>query len=62
MCRNVKERDHLEDLDVDMAIILKFIANKWVRQARTGLIWLRIRTGGVPLQCCAETAVNFLSG
>jgi hypothetical protein len=34
--RNVGENDNLEDLDVDVAIILKLISNKWVRQARTG--------------------------
>jgi len=44
------ERDHLEDLDVDVVIILKLISDKWVREARTSWIWLRIGTGGVPLQ------------
>ena len=43
--RNLRERDHLEDPGLDERIIIKYIFKKW-DGARTGLIWLRIRTGG----------------
>jgi len=39
------ERNHMEDLGVD-GRILKWIFKKWDGRARTGLVWLRIRTGG----------------
>ena len=45
---NMKERDHLEDPDLDRRIILKRTLKKWDR-AWTGLIWLRIGTDGVLL-------------
>jgi len=41
---NLREREHLEDLGV-VQIILKFIFNK-LDEGWTGLIWLRIGTGG----------------
>jgi hypothetical protein len=43
---NLKERDHLEDTVVDGRIILRCIFRKWDVGACTGLIWLRIGTGG----------------
>jgi hypothetical protein len=36
----------LGDLDVDGRIILKLIFRKWNGEEWTGLMWLRIGTGG----------------
>jgi len=41
-----RERDNLEDTDVDGRIISKWIFKKWHGRAWTGLICLRIGTGG----------------
>jgi hypothetical protein len=42
---DLMEGDRLEDADIDGRIILNWILRKWDR-AWTGLIWLRIGTGG----------------
>jgi hypothetical protein len=43
---NMRERDHLEDPDVDGKIILIWISRKWDVEALTGSSWLRIGTDG----------------
>jgi hypothetical protein len=42
--KNLKERQHLEDLGMDLSIILKQTFRKQTGTALTGLIWLRIGT------------------
>ena len=44
--RNLKERDHLEELRVDRRIILEWILKKLVDRKCTGLIWLRVGKSG----------------
>ena len=41
-----RERDHLEDPGVEGWIILRWIFRKWDVRTWTGLMWLRIGTGG----------------
>jgi hypothetical protein len=43
---NLRKGGHLEDQGVDGRITLKCILEKWEGGAWTGLIWLRIGTGG----------------
>ena len=40
------ERDHLEDSGVDGRIILQCVIKKWDGETWTGLLWLKIGTGG----------------
>ena len=42
----LRERDHLEGLDVDESIILKGIFKKGNGEAGVVLVWLRIGTDG----------------
>jgi hypothetical protein len=39
-------KGHLEDPGLDWMIILKLIFKQWNGEVWTGLIWLRIGTGG----------------
>jgi hypothetical protein len=41
-----RERDHKEDQDVGEWIILGWTLERWNVVMRTGLVWLRIGTGG----------------
>jgi len=43
---NMRERNHLEDPDIDGRIILRWICRKWDVTAWKGLMWLRIGKGG----------------
>ena len=43
--RDLRERDHFKDPGINGRIILRWIFRKW-DGAWTGLIWLRIGTGG----------------
>jgi len=43
---HLRERDHLEDPDVDRRIILRWVFRKWDVGVWTGSSWLRIGTGG----------------
>jgi hypothetical protein len=45
-CVDLRERDHLEGLDIDGRAILKLIFKKRDREAPKGLMWPRIGTGG----------------
>jgi hypothetical protein len=45
----LRERDHSQDPGVDGRVTLKWIFKKW-DVAWTGLIWLRIWTGGGDLR------------
>jgi len=42
---NLRERDHLEDRNIDGRIVLRWIFRKCVSGAWTGLMWLRTGTG-----------------
>ena len=43
---NLRDRDHLGDPGVDGRIILRWFFRKWVVEAWTGSIWVRIGIGG----------------
>jgi hypothetical protein len=44
--RGLRERDHVENLGVDVRIILKWIFKRWDWEAWAGLLWLRTGTFG----------------
>ena len=44
--RNLKQRGHLVDPDVEGSITLRWIVRKWVVVAWTRLIWFRVGAGG----------------
>jgi hypothetical protein len=43
---DLKERDHLKDIDIDERIILERILGKWGGKVWTVCIWLSIGTSG----------------
>jgi hypothetical protein len=51
---NRRERDHLEDPDIDGRIILRWIFRMWDVRARAGLIWRRIVLASKGRLCCME--------
>jgi hypothetical protein len=59
---NLRERDHVEDPDVDGRIILKWTLRKLDVGVWTGLIWLRIWTGDGTCECGNETSVSIRCG
>jgi len=40
--RELREREHLENLRVNGKILLKYTFKKWNRDAWIGLLWLRV--------------------
>jgi hypothetical protein len=44
--RDLRERGHFKDLGLDGIIMVNWISKKWDGEARTGLMCLRIGTGG----------------
>ena len=61
-CCNPTVRDYFEDPGVDGRIILRWIFSKWDGGAWTGLIWLRIGTGGGSFKRCDEPSDSIKCG
>ena len=53
---NLRERDHFENVGVDMRIILKWALKTLDEESLTGLIWLRIGTSG---GLCVSVVLKF---
>ena len=51
---NLRERDHLEDPDVDARIILRWIFRRLDVRAWAGSSWLRIGTGDCSNEPCGS--------
>jgi len=49
--RKVREREHLEDSDLDERVLIKWVLMKAVGKTGNGLIWLRIRKIGEFCAC-----------
>jgi hypothetical protein len=52
----------LEDLAVDGRVLLKCVVKKWVEEAWTGLIWLRIGTVEGFCECGNEPSGSIKCG
>jgi hypothetical protein len=55
----MKEKVHLEDLELDMRIILKRFYKNWDVGAWIGFIWLRVGTGSCK---CSNKPSGFIKG
>jgi len=44
--KNLKGRDHLQDLVKERRMVLEWFLDKQVRKVWTGFIWLRVGTSG----------------
>ena len=51
---NLKERDHLEDLIIDVRIII-YILRKWEEGVWVRIIWLRHRAVAGRFEHCSES-------
>jgi hypothetical protein len=40
---DLRERDHLEDIDVDVSVVIEWIFRNWDGEAWTGSMWPRDR-------------------
>jgi hypothetical protein len=48
---NMRGRENFKDITLDGGVIFRYISKKCAGMARTGLIWLRIGTGGDTYEC-----------